>query len=103
MYFTGGYCTFIFVLGTTILKGYSCSFVAKLSRKKKLKKNKIFVFFTKYILFAVKKSFYRKKKLKQKKNYYFFQKKTFYTENICVTNKNMYLFELYNHSAKKKN
>ena len=27
--------------------------------------------------------------------------KTFYTENIGVTNKNMYLFELHNHSAKK--
>ena len=31
----------------------------------------------------------------------FFQKKTFYKENICVTNKNIYLFELYNYSAKK--
>ena len=34
-----------------------------------------------------------------------FQKKTFYTENIeniCVTNENINLSELYSHSAKKK-
>ena len=40
----------------------------------------------------------QKKKLLLSKT--FFKKKTFYTENIGVTNKNMYLFELHNHSAK---
>ena len=86
--------------------GYGCSFVAKLSRNKNFfLKKKIFVFFTKYILFAEKKSFYVKQKFYAKKNLLlrksFFQKKTSYTENICVTNKNIYLFELYNHSAKR--
>ena len=85
---------------------YGCSIVVKLSRNKKFfKKKKIFVFFPKYILFAEKKSFYAKQKLYAKKNLLlrksFFQKKTFYTETTCVTNKNIYLFELYNHSAKK--
>ena len=41
----------------------------------------------------------QKKKLLLRKT--FFQKETFYTENVCVTNKNIYLFELYNDSAKK--
>ena len=42
----------------------------------------------------------QKKKLLLRKT--FFQKKPFHTENICVTNKNIYLFELYNHSAKNE-
>ena len=62
------------------------------------------MFFTKYILFSEKiflyetKNYMQKKKITEKNS---FQEKTFYTENICVTNENIYLFELYNHSAKK--
>ena len=50
-------------------------------------------------LFIRDKNFTQKKTITEKKN---FQKKTFYTENICVVNRNIYLFELYNHSTKKK-
>ena len=50
-------------------------------------------------LFIRDKNFTQKKTITEKKN---FQKKNFYTENICVVNRNIYLFELYNHSTKKK-
>ena len=43
--------------------GYGCSFVAKLSWKKKFFFEKIFVFFTKYTLFAEQNIFIWKKKL----------------------------------------
>ena len=47
---------------------YGCSFVAKLSRKKKLFFEKIFLFFTKYTLFV-------------EKNVFIWEKK-FYNENV---------------------
>ena len=54
--------------------GYGCSFVAKLSRKKIFQK-KIFVFLTKYTLFAEKKCFYIGKKIILK--IFFSEKKLF--------------------------
>ena len=67
---------------------YGCSFIAKLSRKKNIFE-KIFVFFTKYILFAEKLFFYGKKVLYWK---FFLLKKLSFTEkNINENVKNMYL------------
>ena len=57
--------------------GYGCSFVAKLSWKKLFFFEKIFVFFTKYTLFAEKNDFIWKKKL----YWFFFTEKAFFTEN----------------------
>ena len=85
---------------------YGCSFVAKLSWKKKtiFWKN-ICVFYTKYTLFAEKNVFIWKKSIIMKifllrktiftekninedvKNIYFISKIYFYTENVCVTSK----------------
>ena len=48
---------------------YGCSFVAKLSRKKNFFSKKIFVFFTKYILFAEKNIFIRNKNFFSEKNF----------------------------------
>ena len=80
-------------------------FFAKLRWKKKKKFEKIFVFFTKYTLFAEKmflygkKSFILKNSLTEKnffiekntnknaKNIYLIWEIYFYTENVCVTNK----------------
>ena len=61
--------------------GYGCSFVVKLRRKKNyFLTRKIFVYFTKYILFAEKRSFYTKQKFYAEKKLLlkkiFFQKKT---------------------------
>ena len=53
---------------------YGCSFVAKLSRKKNLKK-KTSVFFTKYILFAEKTKI-------TKRNKNFMQKRTITVKNV---------------------
>ena len=85
---------------------YDCSFVAKLSWKKRLFFEKIFVFFTKYTLFAennvfiwgksfmIKNFFYWKQTFftenninETVKNIYLISKLYFYTENVCVTNK----------------
>ena len=72
---------------------YGCSFVAKLSWKKKYF-FKIFVFFTKYALFAEKKCFYMEKKIFIAKNVnenvkkiYLISEIYFYTENVWVINK----------------
>ena len=76
----------------------------KLKKKNCFFFEKIFVFFTKYTLFADKNVFIWKKVLKCKifllkeaftkkninenvKNIYFISEIYFYTENVCVTNK----------------
>ena len=73
---------------------YGCSFIAKLSWKKKcFFFEKIFVFFTKYTLFAEKcfymeKNFFYWEKYKWKcKNIYLISEIYFYRQNVCVTNK----------------
>ena len=68
------------------------------SKKILFLKKKTFLFCTKYILFAEKNIFSCKTKISSrgKKNI-----TKFYTENACVTNKNIYLSKLWNHSAKK--
>ena len=78
---------------------YGCLFVAKLSWKKKLFFQKIFVFFTKYTLFTEKNIFIWKKSFILKnffteqninenvKNMYLIWEISFYTENVCVKNK----------------
>ena len=74
---------------------YGCSFAAKLSRKKiSFFFERIFVFFTKYTLFAEKNVFIWKKKFLEKniinenvKKIYLISEIYFYTENVCVTNK----------------
>ena len=61
---------------------------------KKMFFDKIFVFFTKYTSFYIKKHFcweklffYREKYKWKCKNIYLIWKIYFYTENVCVTNK----------------
>ena len=80
--------------------GYTLgSFVAKLSRKKFfILKRKHFYFVQNIYYLQKKKYFLAKQKFQaeEKKNI-----TKFYTENVCVTNKNIYLSKLWNHSAKK--
>ena len=80
--------------------GYGCSFVAKLSWKKLFFFEKIFVFFTKYTLFAEKNSFIWKKIyidfffffaekvfIENEKNVYLIWERFFYPENIYSAKK----------------
>ena len=80
---------------------YGCSFVAKLSWKKKFFLEKIFVFFTKYTLFAEENNFIRKKKIIL---IFFYWKRIFYRKwekyishlrNIFLSRK--YIFILQKH------
>ena len=83
---------------------YGCSFVAKLSWKKKIFFEKIYVFHKIYIIcrknvfiwkksfiakhFLLKKTFFTEKNINENvKNIYLISKIYFYTENVCVTNK----------------
>ena len=66
--------------------------------KKNFFSKKIFVFCTKYILFAEKNIFIQNKNFFSEKNFLYRK----YRKYICVTNEKINLSELYNHSAKKK-
>ena len=80
---------------------YGCSLVAKLSQKENICVfYKIYIICRKKNLFIQNKNFMQKIKLLLRKT--FFQKKTFCTENVSVTNKNIYRFESYNHFGKEK-
>ena len=72
---------------------YGCSFVTKLSWKKKVLKKNVYVFYKIYII-CRKKCFYMEKKKFTEKNInenvrkiYLISEIYFYTENVCVTNK----------------
>ena len=74
--------------------GYGCSFVAKLSWKKKFFFWKNICVFYKIYVICRKKCFYMEKKFIEKniinenvKKIYLISEIYFYTENVCVTNK----------------
>ena len=73
----------------------------KLEKKSFFKKKKIFVLFTKYVLFAEKNIFYTKNK-KTYVKIYIKCKIYFYTENVCVPYKNINLFK-YTYTRSLKN
>ena len=73
---------------------YGCSFVAKLSWKKKFFFGKIFVFFTKYTLFAEKNVFIWKKKF-YIENFFYWIKNFFAEKNINENVKIYISFEKY--------
>ena len=77
---------------------YGCSFVAKLSWKKRFFFWKNICFFTKYKLFVEKKFFYTEKKFYNEK--FFYWKKTFFTmKNVNENVKNIYLIlEIHYHT-----
>ena len=79
-------------LKSTVADG--CSFVAKLSWKKKIFFEKIIYVFYKIYIICRKKYFYMEKNIFYREKYkwkckkiYLISEIYFYTENVCVTNK----------------